>query len=293
MVITRTKTLENNIYYAEIKVTDLTIQEKDLLKTYGDPMIDLGGNFDTFSVPHYYRKLYENSPHKYYNEDESKVTTWLDNVEERIQTAITTLKNLSNSNKWSGTIVYPFWTGSDIKYKDGSTETIADKIDNIMAYPFWTGSDIKYKDGSTETIADKIDNIMAYPFWTGSDIKYKDDSTETIADKIDNIDNNNIIKVIAKTDVSENIDYPDLIPAGHLLTNVIVKNTTRRDITSLFITGRGEGDYDIISNQEIDAFNFFTCPIIIFYPENTTISIHSDFWNSASLDIYFVLIKIY
>ena len=265
MVITRTKTLENNIYYAEIKVTDLTIQEKDLLKTYGDPMIDLGGNFDTFSVPHYYRKLYENSPHKYYNEDESKVTTWLDNVEERIQTAITTLKNLSNSNKWSGTIVYPFWTGSDIKYKDGSTETIADKIDNIMAYPFWTGSDIKYKD----------------------------DSTETIADKIDNIDNNNIIKVIAKTDVSENIDYPDLIPAGHLLTNVIVKNTTRRDITSLFITGRGEGDYDIISNQEIDAFNFFTCPIIIFYPENTTISIHSDFWNSASLDIYFVLIKIY
>jgi len=233
MVITRTKTLENNIYYVEIKVTDLTIQEKDLLKTYGDPMIDLGGNFGTFSVPHYYRKLYENSPHKYYNEDESKVTTWLNSVEERIQTAITMLKNLSNSNKWSGTIVYPFWTGSDIKYKDGSTETIANKIDN------------------------------------------------------------NIIKVIAKTGVNDNMDCRDLIPAGHLLTNIIVKNTSDNNVVSLFIRKMGEKENDIISAQEIDAFNFFTCPVMNFYPENTSIYIYADFWNSASLDIYFVLIKIY
>lgn len=130
MTIIRTTTEKDSIFYVEIKVTELTQQELALLEAYGEPLIDLGGDFGDFSTPHLYRKLYSDSPFSYFNADEAKTVTWLDVVEGRLFTAIDVLKNLPDD--WQGVIIHPLWTGTLIRWKDGELKSVAEKFEEIQ-----------------------------------------------------------------------------------------------------------------------------------------------------------------
>lgn len=130
MRITRHKTLVDSIYYVKIEVTDLTPQERELIELHGEPEVDLGGDFGTFTAPHYYRKFYSDSSHDFHNAEEAKATTWLDAIESRIFAVVDTLKSLDDD--WTSTLVHPLWTGTNVRWKDGETDSIAAKIESLI-----------------------------------------------------------------------------------------------------------------------------------------------------------------
>lgn len=130
MEIIKEKSIQNNLYYCNIKIVNLNDAEKKLLEKYGEPYIDIGGEFNTFSIPHYYKKIIENTPHTFFDENKEKVDEWADEIEKRIHILFTQLKN--KPDNFTGTTLLPPWTGSDMQYKYNSTYKISEIIDIIL-----------------------------------------------------------------------------------------------------------------------------------------------------------------
>lgn len=116
MAILRTfKTIENDIYVVVMaNDTDaLSNQDKDLMKKYGEPEIDLGGSFGTspnvFTLPSKLVKIRSDFPIRQEFDSRSapfdtntliKVNSWITQVSTEFSNAMTTLRD--NTDTFTG-----------------------------------------------------------------------------------------------------------------------------------------------------------------------------------------------
>lgn len=97
MILKRSSTIEQNLYTVEIAALDVTKRDLSLFQKWGEPLINLGGDFGDFTLPNYYRRLYSNSPHYYVSENQDHAETWQDEIETRIEQALLDLKSAEDS----------------------------------------------------------------------------------------------------------------------------------------------------------------------------------------------------
>ena len=105
MKITINKELQNNIYAATFE-TEFTQQEDTLMEKFGEPVVNLGGDFTgppAFTLADEYHKIKSGFPASQSMDangdaqSEQKMTVWKDEVKARLVTAINDLRGQSDN----------------------------------------------------------------------------------------------------------------------------------------------------------------------------------------------------
>lgn len=88
MIIRRRSKIEQNIYHVYIDVIEPTAKELESFERWGEPIVNMGGNFNTYNIPNYYRKLYSQAPHHFFSTSQVEAEAWQDAKEAVIVQAL-------------------------------------------------------------------------------------------------------------------------------------------------------------------------------------------------------------
>lgn len=100
--------LENDVYQVTIVTEDWSELDKQLMVKYGEPEINLGGEFDgpysmSFTLSDNFVRIMSESPFvgrfdsRDYADAEDRALTWKTTVMERLTSAVTTLRDLADT----------------------------------------------------------------------------------------------------------------------------------------------------------------------------------------------------
>ena len=101
--------LDNNVFRVSIRTEDWSERDIRLMEKYGEPEIDVGGVFYdgglSFELDNDYKRIKSESPFaqgfdaRDYTDAEDRAETWADEIQSRITTAMTTLRQ--NDDEYS------------------------------------------------------------------------------------------------------------------------------------------------------------------------------------------------
>ena len=110
-----------------------------------------------------------------------------------------------------------------------------------------------------------------------------------------NLNSNHIEKVIKST-ITSDTTWTDIVPAGYILERIIFEETAGN--AAILSLGTSDGAYDVFTEMDIDASDITVVEINDIYALTSaqTLDLNDDqavdTWNSASINITFIMSKI-
>lgn len=104
---------------------------------------------------------------------------------------------------------------------------------------------------------------------------------------------NGDIRYDSSLNISSDTTLTDLIPAGFILTNMLIEEINSQEVD--INIGTTVSGYDVLYDQTIDADDSQVLVFDRFFSKTSdqTIYVNSDDWNGSSINIYIQMTRIY